>query len=74
MLAAASKVDVDHGRWWMVLGAGGSILYGAALFIASMIGAVVLTWWIGAYALVFGISMLVLAFRLRAKVRRLAVA
>jgi uncharacterized membrane protein HdeD (DUF308 family) len=32
-----------------------------------MIGALVLIWRIGAYALVFGISMLVLAFRLRAK-------
>jgi uncharacterized membrane protein HdeD (DUF308 family) len=68
MLAAAFKVDADHGRWWMVLGGAVSILYGAALFIAPMIGAVVLTWWIGAYALVFGIAMLVLAFRLRAKV------
>lgn len=69
MLAAAFKVDADHGRWWMVLGGMVSLLYGAALLIAPMIGAVVLTWWIGVYALVFGIAMLVLAFRLRAKVR-----
>jgi uncharacterized membrane protein HdeD (DUF308 family) len=68
MLGAAFKLDADHGRRWMVLGAAVSILYGAALFIAPLIGAVVLTWWIGAYALVFGIAMLVLAFRLRARV------
>ena len=74
MLAAAFKVDADHGRWWMVLGGATSILYGAALFIAPLIGALVLTWWIGAYALVFGIAMLVLAFRLRAKARHLAAA
>jgi uncharacterized membrane protein HdeD (DUF308 family) len=74
MLTAAFKVDADHGRWWMVLGAIASILYGAALFIAPMIGAVVVTWWIGAYALVFGIAMLLLAFRLRAKVGHLAAA
>ena len=74
MLAAAFKVDADHGRWWMVLGGAVSMLYGAALLIAPSIGAVVLTWWIGAYALVFGVAMLVLAFRLRAKARRLAAA
>ena len=32
-----------------------------------MIGAVVLTWWLGAYALAFGVALLVLAFRLRAR-------
>jgi uncharacterized membrane protein HdeD (DUF308 family) len=48
-----------------------SILYGAALVIAPLIGALVLTWWIGAYALIFGIAMLVLAFRLRTKFKSL---
>ena len=28
-------------------------------------GAVVLTWWLGAYAIIFGISLLVVGFRLR---------
>ena len=74
MLAAAFKVDADHGRWWMVLGGAVSVLYGAALVIAPLVGALVLTWWIGVYALVFGIAMLVLAFRLRAKARHLAAA
>ncbi len=67
LLAASFKVGADHGRWWMALGAVVSILYGVALIVAPLVGAVVLTWWIGAYALVFGIAMLVLAFRLRAK-------
>jgi len=71
LLAASFKVDADHGRWWMALGGVVSILYGAALVIAPLIGALVLTWWIGAYALVFGIAMLVLAFRLRAKFKAL---
>jgi uncharacterized membrane protein HdeD (DUF308 family) len=50
----------------LVLGGVVSLLYGLVLVLAPIIGAVVLTWWIGAYALVFGISLLVLAFQLRA--------
>jgi uncharacterized membrane protein HdeD (DUF308 family) len=32
-----------------------------------VVGAVVLTWWLGAYALVFGVLLLVLAFQLQSK-------
>ncbi len=69
MLAAAFRVDNDHGRIWLVLGSLASLAYGVLLILAPMIGAVVLTWWIGAYALIFGVTMLVFAFRLRAKVK-----
>jgi uncharacterized membrane protein HdeD (DUF308 family) len=69
MLAAAITLDIDHGRWWLVLSALASIAYGALLLVAPMLGALVLTWWIGAYALIFGISLLVLAFRLRSKLQ-----
>jgi uncharacterized membrane protein HdeD (DUF308 family) len=67
MLVAAFELDADHGRWWLVLGGVASIIYGALLVVAPVIGALVLTWWIGAYALVFGIALLVAAFRLRTK-------
>ncbi len=66
MLAAAFRLNLDHGRWWLVLGGIASLVYGALLIIAPLIGALVLTWWFGAYALVFGVFMMVLAFRLRA--------
>lgn len=67
MLGAAFRVDGDHGRGWLMLAALTSIVYGALLVIAPLIGAVVLTWWIGAYALVFGIAMLAFALRLRSR-------
>lgn len=67
MLMSAFKLTAEHGRWWMVLGGVASLLFGVALAVSPVIGAVVLTWWLGAYALAFGAFLLVLAFRLRAK-------
>src|SRR5882672_4454177 len=67
MTAAGFRLNIEHGRWWLVIGGLLSLAYGALLVIAPMIGAIVLTWWLGAYALVFGASLLVLAFRLRSR-------
>ena len=65
MLAAAFRLKIDHGRWWLVLGGAVSLVYGILLTMAPVAGALVLTLWLGAYALVFGVALLVLAFRLR---------
>jgi uncharacterized membrane protein HdeD (DUF308 family) len=67
MFAAAFKLNKDHGRWWLAIGGIVSILYGVLLIAAPLLGALVLTWWIGAYAIVFGVSLLALAFQLRAR-------
>ena len=65
MLGAAISLKVSHGRWLLVFGAIVSLLYGLLLLAAPLIGALVLTWWVGAQALVFGVILIVLAFRLR---------
>lgn len=65
LFAAAFGLKTSHGRWLLVLGALLSMLYGLLLFAAPMIGALVLTWWMGAHALIFGAILVVLAFRLR---------
>ena len=67
MVAAAFELDAEHGRWWLVLGGAASVLYGALLIAAPLMGALILTWWIGGYAIIFGIALLVTAFKLRAK-------
>jgi uncharacterized membrane protein HdeD (DUF308 family) len=67
MLAAAFHLYASHGRWWLVLGGVVSILWGALLAAAPLTGAVVLTWWLGAYAILFGILLLVLGFQLRSR-------
>ena len=66
-LAAAFRLEFIDGRGWLIFGGVVSVLYGALLIVAPMIGAVVLTWWLGAYALVFGVCLVVLAFKLRAR-------
>ena len=67
MLAAALSLNLDHGRWWLALGGIASLIFGVVLIIAPVVGAVVLTWWLGAYALVFGVLLLVLAFQLHSR-------
>jgi uncharacterized membrane protein HdeD (DUF308 family) len=67
MLVAAFRLNIDHGRWWLALGGIASIIFGVVLIIAPVVGAVVLTWWLGAYALVFGVLLLVLAFQLHSR-------
>jgi uncharacterized membrane protein HdeD (DUF308 family) len=65
VIVAAFKLNPEYGRGWLIFSGIVSVLFGIALLIAPLVGAVVLTWWLGAYALVFGIGLLVLAFKLR---------
>jgi uncharacterized membrane protein HdeD (DUF308 family) len=67
MIVAAFKLHATYGRGWLIFSGIVSLLFGLSLFIAPLVGAVVLTWWLGAYAMVFGIGLLVLAFKLKAR-------
>ncbi|MGH7025391.1 MAG: HdeD family acid-resistance protein [Caulobacteraceae bacterium] len=62
---AALQLNIDHGRVWMVIGGLASVVFGVAVLFAPLLGAIVLTWWIGAFALVSGVASLILAIRLR---------
>jgi uncharacterized membrane protein HdeD (DUF308 family) len=65
LIVAAFKLDRQHGRAWMALSGVISVLFGIALVVAPLVGAVVLTWWFAGYAIAFGALLLVLAFKLR---------
>lgn len=67
MVIAAFRLNPEFGRGWLIFGGIVSVLFGIALTIAPVLGLVVLTWWMGAYAIVFGITLLVLAFKLRGR-------
>jgi uncharacterized membrane protein HdeD (DUF308 family) len=67
MTAAGFRLNVSHGRWWLVLSGLLSLGFGTLLVIIPLIGAVVLTWWIGAYALAFGVALVIFSFKLRSR-------
>ncbi|HET6618825.1 MAG TPA: HdeD family acid-resistance protein [Dongiaceae bacterium] len=67
LLAATFRLSRQHGRWLMGLAGVLSLVWGILLIVAPIGGALILMLWIGAYALVFGITLAVLAFRLRAR-------
>lgn len=67
MLSAALRLNIDHGRWWLAFGGLASVIYGALLIGAPFIGALVLTWWLGAYAMAFGFALIAAAIKLRAR-------
>ena len=66
MLIVAGVALIRHsGEWLLILGGIISVLLGIVLFFAPGAGVVAISWWLGIYALLFGIALLTAAFRLR---------
>jgi len=67
MIAAAFRLHLHFGRWWLLLGGIVSVLFGLALMIEPGMSALVLTWWLGAYAIAFGVMLVILGVSLRSR-------
>jgi uncharacterized membrane protein HdeD (DUF308 family) len=65
MFSASFRLQLTHGRWLLAPAGAVSVIWGILLLFWPFAGAIALAWWLGAYALVFGIALLMLAFRLR---------
>lgn len=65
MVAASFKLHETYGRIWMGVGGVLSVLFGLLLVAAPPMGALIMTFWIGIYATIFGAAMVMLAFQLR---------
>ncbi len=65
LLAASFRFDLAEGRLWLAIGGLVSILWGVLLLAAPLTGAVVLTWWLGAYTVLFGVMLIAAGFKLR---------
>jgi uncharacterized membrane protein HdeD (DUF308 family) len=64
IVAAIELRHVITGEWMLILGGLLSILFGVMMFVFPVAGAVSVIWVVGIYAVVFGISEIIFAFRL----------
>ena len=65
IVAAVRLRRVITGEWLLVLAGIASTAFGVLLLLRPGAGALALLWWIGSFSLLFGVLLMVLAFRMR---------
>jgi uncharacterized membrane protein HdeD (DUF308 family) len=71
-IVAAVHLHRAQGEWLLIANGVLSVVFGLLLVVVPTLGILTLVWVIGGYAIVFGVVMLTLAFRLRARHERSA--
>lgn len=65
IVAAIQLRRVISNEWWLILSGVASIVFGAAVALFPGAGALGILWFIAAYALVFGVSLVALSLKIR---------
>jgi len=64
MSAIKLRKHIEH-EWLLAIAGAVSIAFGLLMFYRPIAGGLAVVWWLGAYALLFGVMQIVLGFRLR---------
>jgi len=65
IVAAVRLRDLIKGEWWLILGGIASIAFGVLLVMYPESGLLAVVWLLGIYAVIFGITQIMLGFRLK---------
>ncbi len=74
ILAIVAAIRLRHeiqGEWWLILGGIASVVFGMLVITYPGAGALAVIWLIGIYAIIFGVTLLMLGFRLKGLADRL---
>ena len=63
------RKEIDN-EWWLGLSGLLSVVFGVLMIASPGAGAIAVVWTLAAYAIVFGVTLVLLGFRLRASSRR----
>jgi len=65
IVAAIRLRKVLRGEWWLILGGLASVIFGVLLLAQPGAGALAVLWLIATYAVIFGVLLVILAFKVR---------
>ena len=74
ILQIVAAIRLRHeveGEWWLILGGIASVVFGVLLVLFPGSGALAVVWLIGIYAIIFGVALLMVGFRLKGLADRL---
>jgi uncharacterized membrane protein HdeD (DUF308 family) len=74
VIEMAAGIDLSRrvrGAWLLIISGLLSVALGLLLGLHPLAGMIVVTWWVGAWAITYGVVLIILAFRLRSDSRHL---
>jgi uncharacterized membrane protein HdeD (DUF308 family) len=68
-VAIRLRKEIDN-EWWLILGGAASVVFGLLLMSRPGEGALAVLWLIGTYAVIFGVLLVLLSFRVKGLANR----